>query len=131
MKTVVICVFLSLLSSCALDVGSLTQQVGTCVSDPIAPGSGDGDVVPQCPPPPGLPAATANALASAVNRVHAVLSVPPPSVTCNGDLQSCSTLFWLDDFTYLSTTCGYAIPITCSTDEFADIDGWFVIILSF
>lgn len=120
-----------LLSSCALDVGSTAQQVGTCVSDPIAPGGGDGDVVPQCPPPPGIQDATANALAVAANHIGRTAPTPPPYVLCSDTLGSCATFFYLDDLTYLRTTCYYAIPILCSSEEFARINGEWQLILIF
>lgn len=132
MKTLIICVILVLISSCALDVGSTAQQVGTCVSDPLAPGSSDGDVVPQCPPP-GMVNATANALAVAANHIHVSVIGPPPGVDCNDQLQRCTTFLWLDpdDLTYLRTTCAYGIPVICSSDVFQWIDGRYQIILSF
>lgn len=122
MKTAML-VMLSMFTACALDqelTGISDQQVGTCISDPIAAG-GDGDVIQPCPDHTGtVRTASANAANIAANRISWHSSTPPPAANCSTNPDNsvvCAIEWFIESDNWIEVSCiwGPLSGLGCST----------------
>lgn len=124
MKTYKLSLFsLIALGACTIEQSTLRQEVGTCVSDPLAPGTdNDGDVVPQCQ----TRQAVEDYTDWAATQIGYDLTYRP-AASCSAD--GCNTRFDIDGNSWVQASClsaGLCTAWICHTTP----DGWYCTIIS-